>query len=204
MMPIKEISLWHMRLSNMVKRTLLALLLSFSVATLMGDSSVGLSLDLGEESYTFGLSSNPITSATPQPNDVQVKLEPVKETEGYRGVIGNIMGNTKGNELHFYWNVASPKSFSVYLGVDTSGDGNGALERTNWVEGQSAHFLNWTISLAKGSENISIDNYNNKLLLYSHDPTKGRNSYSSNEILIYTEPASYGIYSGTLVFTIQT
>ncbi len=159
------------------------------------NSSLYLSLDLGEESYTFGLSSNPITSVTPQPTDTQVKLEPVNTDNGYIGVIGNVYGNTNNNELHFYWNIASPKSFSVYVGVD------GPLNRTNWSTGQENQELDWTVSVDE--QVINKDNYNNKCLLYTHNPENGRNAYSSKEIIIYTEPVDYGIYGGNLIFTIQ-
>lgn len=157
-----------------------------------------LSLDLGEGSYIFGLSSNPITSATPTPNDVSPQLMEMKLSDNTTiGAVGEVAGNTNGNELHFYWNVSSGQAFEVLLGVDTSGDGHGAMKRVG-----SNEKLDWTISVVGESGEISNKNYSQKLSLYKHEPGKNRNSYSSKEIQIYTEAAGPGTYNGTLIFSI--
>lgn len=165
----------------------------------IASGELDLNLNLGEGSYIFGLSSNPITSATPTPNDVNPQLMEMKQSDNTTiGAVGEIAGNTNGNELHFYWNVSSGQAFEVLLGVDTSGDGHGAMKRV----GSDEQYLDWTISVPGESGSINNNNYSQKLSLYKHEPTKGRNSYSSKEILIYTEAAGPGTYNGTLIFSI--
>lgn len=179
-------------------------LLSFGFADgeeqLAGDE-ISLVLDLEASFYTFGLSSNPINSATTQPNDVVPTLQPVGSEGNIIGVMGGIQGNENDNELHFYWNVSSPLEFSVFIGVDTSGEGEGAMKK---VAGTGAgSYLDWTISVVGETEQIKKGEYGQKILLYHHNPEVERISYSSKEIQIYTEIATPGTYNGNLVFSIS-
>ena len=138
-------------------------LLSFGFADgeeqLAGDE-ISLVLDLEASFYTFGLSSNPINSATTQPNDVVPTLQPVGSEGNIIGVMGGIQGNENDNELHFYWNVSSPLEFSVFIGVDTSGEGEGAMKK---VAGTGAgSYLDWTISVVGETEQIKKGEYGQK------------------------------------------
>lgn len=189
-------------------RSVFVFLLIFAAIAINADETISgklnLNLDLAEGSYTFGLSSNPINNATTQPNDVSPQLMEVATDGGLIGAIGEIQGNKNGNELHFYWNIASNMSFTVQLGIDTSGDGQGAMKKV----GTSDVYLNWTISVVGEDEVINNENYSQKIPLYHHNPAiNGHNSYSSKEIQIYTDPVpdtGAGTYNGTLIFSITT
>lgn len=185
-------------------RILLVLLFVFLVFSVSAEEEIAsgeldLKLDLGEGVYIFGLSSNPITSATPTPNDVSPQLMGIKQSDNTSiGAVGDVAENPNGNELHFYWNVSSGQTFEVLLGVDTFGEGKGAMKRV----GSNEQYLDWTISVPGEGSIINKENYSQKLSIYKHDPMKSRNSYSSKEIQIYTEVAGPGTYNGTLIFSI--
>lgn len=184
---------------EMKKKLLIILLFSFVVFSVVAipDEELNLELDLDEGSYLFGLSSNPVNDITPQPNDIYpVQLASVEENGNTIGVIGAIHGNENGNELHFYWNVASNVDFEVLLGV------SGAMKAVTTSEEN----LDWTVSVVDGGS-INKDDYNKKVSLYKHSPSSEngeRNSYSSREIQIFTDPAEVGTYNGTLIFSIST
>lgn len=185
------------KLSLLILASIFFLAFAYAAETELDIGQVYLELDLGDSYYLFGLSSNPINSATSQPNDVTPILLPVETVENskqYRGYVGNVEGNVYDNELHFYWNVSSPEYFDVKLGVQgpmkkVSGSGAGSTE------------LDWTIYV--DNKEINKENYNNKLTLYSHNPEVERVSYSSKEIRISTEVAGPGTYNGNLIFSID-
>lgn len=191
------------KLFILILASIFLLSFAYAVETELDTGQVYLGLDLGDSYYLFGLSSNPINSATSQPNDVTPTLQPVETSQGsgqYRGIVGDIDGNPYDNELHFYWNVSSPESFKVELGVQ------GAMKKVSGSgAGDSKSDLNWTIYVDGDGEPINKDNYNNrKLTLYKHNPEVERVSYSSKEIKISTEVAEPGTYNGNLIFSIGT
>ena len=172
---------------------------AFSGETISGD--LGLWLDLGKGSYTFGLSTNPITSNTSEPNDLQeVRMQAVDSTDGVIGIIGDIAGNPYNNELHFYWDVTSSYDFKVLLCVP---------EKMTKV-GDSDIELDWTLTVGdpeNASETIktSTDPASKTLTIYEHNAAESRHDYSSVELKAFTDPAVYvGTYNGTLQFRIES
>lgn len=185
------------KLSLLILISIFHLAFAYAAETELSTGQVYLGLDLGDSYYLFGLSSNPINSATSQPNDVTPTLLPIETAENskqYRGYIGAVDGNVYDNELHFYWNVSSLKHFDVKLGVQ------GAMKKVSGP-GAGNTELDWTIYV--DDKEINKENYNNKLTLYSHNPEDERVSYSSKEIRMSTEVAGPGTYNGNLIFSID-
>ena len=92
-------------------RILLVLLFVFLVFSVSAEEEIAsgeldLKLDLGEGVYIFGLSSNPITSATPTPNDVSPQLMVVETDGGLIGAIG------ERSQAVFVWRL-SRRTFDI-------------------------------------------------------------------------------------------
>lgn len=158
-----------------------------------------LRLDLSKGSYIFGLSTNAVVDRDTELNNVSVvELDTIENANvtphRFHGVVG--YSDETERQLHFYWDIASSARFSVYLGI------SGAMVHN---DGQTP--LDWSVTV--GNTTIDEDDYTEKALLYTHDPSDaeagGRYRYSSIPISMKTaETAMAGVYNAELVFIITT
>ncbi len=173
--------------------------------------TLDLELDLGEASYTFGLSTNSVEFETDIPNDIsaiQLDLYEQKTAtgslEGYKGIVGKQGTDRK---VYFYWNIASSAVFDILM------EASGPMQKAGDTDGSQS--LDWKIETDEGSIDTGTSAATSAITIYSHNPTalgdpsdptsgKGRYSYNSEEIRIETYltdvAGSYGAY---LIFSVD-